>query len=104
MKDETGNVAGSHKAAHLVSILLHLKAAELLGVGPEDPPWPSPVLRQRRAGRRHPRRSRPPGARGVRAPWANPAIVGRAHRLRAIVTVCPAVTTTRPAIPASPVP
>lgn len=31
-KDETGNVAGSHKARHLVTILLHLRAAEELGV------------------------------------------------------------------------
>ncbi|TDT17037.1 threonine dehydratase [Ilumatobacter fluminis] len=30
VKDETGNVAGSHKARHLASILLHLKAAERL--------------------------------------------------------------------------
>jgi threonine dehydratase len=32
VKDETGNVAGSHKARHLVSILLHLRAAESLGL------------------------------------------------------------------------
>lgn len=32
VKDETGNVAGSHKARHLVSILLHLRAAEALGL------------------------------------------------------------------------
>jgi threonine dehydratase len=32
VKDETGNVAGSHKARHLVSILLHLRAAESVGV------------------------------------------------------------------------
>lgn len=38
VKDETGNVAGSHKARHLVSILLHLRAAELLGLLPERPP------------------------------------------------------------------
>ncbi len=31
VKDETHNVAGSHKARHLVSILLHLRAAEMLG-------------------------------------------------------------------------
>ena len=37
MKDETGNVAGSHKARHLVSILLHLKAAELVGLGGREP-------------------------------------------------------------------
>lgn len=34
IKDETGNVGGSHKARHLVGILLHLRAAELLGVAP----------------------------------------------------------------------
>lgn len=30
VKDETGNVAGSHKARHLASILLHLRTAERL--------------------------------------------------------------------------
>jgi len=38
VKDETGNVAGSHKARHLVSILLHLRAAEELGLLAERPP------------------------------------------------------------------
>ncbi len=32
VKDETGNIAGSHKARHLVAILLHLRAAETLGL------------------------------------------------------------------------
>ncbi|MEY2523164.1 MAG: threonine synthase [Ilumatobacteraceae bacterium] len=34
VKDETGNVAGSHKARHLATILLHLLTAESLGVSP----------------------------------------------------------------------
>ena len=38
VKDETGNVAGSHKARHLVPILLHLRAAEELGLLPVRPP------------------------------------------------------------------
>ena len=38
VKDETGNVAGSHKARHLVGILLHLRAAETLGLLTERPP------------------------------------------------------------------
>ena len=38
VKDETGNVAGSHKARHLVSILLHLRAAETLGLLTRRPP------------------------------------------------------------------
>ncbi len=37
-KVETGNVGGSHKARHLASILLHLRAAELLGLLPVRPP------------------------------------------------------------------
>jgi len=37
VKDETGNVAGSHKARHLVGILLHLRAAELLGATATGP-------------------------------------------------------------------
>jgi threonine dehydratase len=38
VKDETGGVAGSHKARHLFTILLHLRAAELLGHLTERPP------------------------------------------------------------------
>jgi threonine synthase len=34
VKDEMGQVAGSHKARHLMTILLHLLAAESLGVAP----------------------------------------------------------------------
>jgi threonine synthase len=38
VKDETGDVAGSHKARHLVTILLHLRAAELLGLSSHRAP------------------------------------------------------------------
>lgn len=34
VKDETGQVGGSHKARHLLSILLHLRVAEMAGVAP----------------------------------------------------------------------
>ncbi|HUF99887.1 MAG TPA: pyridoxal-phosphate dependent enzyme, partial [Ilumatobacter sp.] len=37
-KVEIANVAGSHKARHLVSILLHLRAAETLGLLARRPP------------------------------------------------------------------
>jgi threonine synthase len=36
VKDETGNVAGSHKARHLFGILLHLEVAERLGLTGTD--------------------------------------------------------------------
>lgn len=38
VKDETGGVSGSHKSRHLVTILLHLRAAELLGMLADRPP------------------------------------------------------------------
>ena len=38
VKDETGQVAGSQKGRHLVTILLHLLAAEELGLTSERPP------------------------------------------------------------------
>jgi threonine synthase len=38
VKDETTDVAGSHKARHLVTILLHLRAAEELGLLADRPP------------------------------------------------------------------
>jgi len=90
VKDETGNVAGSHKARHLFSILLHLRAAEVLGrAGPVRPPlaiascgnaalaaatlaaavgWPIAV-------------HVPPGA--------NPAVLARLATLGAQVVTCP---------------
>ena len=64
VKDETGNVAGSHKARHLFTALLHLRAAELLGLAPWSAivgpaaGWRSP----RAATPRWPRRRSP-------APW-----------------------------------
>lgn len=41
VKDETNNVGGSHKGRHLVSTMLHLRAAESLGLTP----WSSPTDR-----------------------------------------------------------
>jgi threonine dehydratase len=38
VKDETGNVAGSHKARHLTGVLAHLLAVEQLGLLAERPP------------------------------------------------------------------
>jgi threonine synthase len=42
VKDETRNVAGSHKARHLFGILLHLVTAERSGLAP----WSSPARRE----------------------------------------------------------
>ena len=44
VKDETGQVAGSHKARHLFTILLHLRTAEVLGLTPWTTPAGRPPL------------------------------------------------------------
>ena len=38
VKDETRNVAGSHKARHLFGVLVHLEVAERVGLAPGGPP------------------------------------------------------------------
>lgn len=40
IKDETGNVSGSHKARHLMAVALQLAVAARLGLGGEGPPPP----------------------------------------------------------------
>ena len=89
VKDETGNVAGSHKARHLVSILLHLKAAELVGLGGREPGLAiascgnAALAAATLAAADHRELE-------VFVPtWASPAVVEALHRLRATVTVCP---------------
>jgi threonine synthase len=89
VKDETGGPAGSHKARHLLSILLHLKAAELLGVGGREgrlaiascgnAALAAATLAA--ADRRELEVFVPP--------WAHPSVVDALHRLRAEVTICP---------------
>jgi threonine synthase len=37
VKDETGNVAGSHKGRHLMGVLIHLAVIEAVGKGVKDP-------------------------------------------------------------------
>jgi threonine synthase len=89
VKDETGAPAGSHKARHLLSILLHLKAAELLGVGGRETRLAIAscgnaalaAATLAAADRRELEVFVPP--------WAHPVVVDQLRRLRAEVTVCP---------------
>jgi threonine synthase len=91
VKDETGNVAGSHKARHVMGVLLHLLVAERAGLAPS--------------------RSRPPlaiascGNAALAAatlaaavdwpidvfvpPHADPWVLGRLRELGAAVVACP---------------
>ncbi|MEX1106837.1 MAG: PLP-dependent lyase/thiolase [Ilumatobacteraceae bacterium] len=94
VKDDTGNVAGSQKARHLFTILLHLRAAELLGLAP----WASAAQRPRLAisscGNAAIAASTLAAAVGwpidvFVPPWAGQAVVVRLHALGAHVQVCP---------------
>jgi threonine synthase len=103
VKDETGGVAGSHKARHLASIALHLLAAERLRLVP----W--------RAGDRPPLAIASCGNAALAAatlaagmewhlrvfvpPWANRLVTERLMALHAEIVVCPRRTGDPPGDP-----
>ena len=78
VKDETGNVAGSHKARHLFTILLHLARRRVARVRPVvvrrsgRPPSGNRLVRQRGAGRGDARPGRRVADRSVRAGLGRP--------------------------------
>ena len=91
MKDQTGNVAGSHKGRHLMGLLLHLEVAERLWLaGPADrrdlaiASCGNATLAAAVVARAARRRLR------VFVPMdAEAAVVGRLWALQADVVVCP---------------
>jgi threonine synthase len=90
VKDETGNVAGSHKARHLLPILLHLRAAEVLGrSGTVRPPLAiASCGNAALAAATLAAAVRWPIAVHV-PPDANPAVLARLTTLGAQVVTCP---------------
>jgi threonine synthase len=91
VKDETGNVSGSHKGRHLMGVLIHLAVMELAGL--LDP-------RQRRGlaiascGNAALAAAVVARAGGWRLtvfvpPDADPSVVRRLHELHAVVVTCP---------------
>jgi threonine synthase len=92
VKDETGNVSGSHKARHLFGLLVHLEVVDRLGMTPGSPPplaiascgnaaLAAAVVAA--AGRRR---------LLVFVPTdAEPAVVDRLRALGAEITVCPRI-------------
>jgi threonine synthase len=91
IKDETGNVGGSHKARHLFAILLHLVAAERLGLSPSRV---RPRLAIASCGNAAIAASTL--ARAVDwpidvfvPPWAKPAVIARLAALDATIVTCP---------------
>lgn len=91
IKDETGNVGGSHKARHLMAVLLQLEVMERLGRLPARPSAPPLAI----ASCGNAARAGAILARAARRPLlvfvpeaADPAIVARLRELGAGVRVC----------------
>ncbi len=104
VKDETHNVAGSHKARHLFTILLHLVTTEIAGRAPWAAPADRPSLAIASCGNAALAASTLAAA--VRWPIrvfvpvsANPAVVARLHELHADVVTCPRLDTDPPGDP-----
>ncbi len=92
VKDETGNVSGSHKGRHLMGLLIHLEVVERLGLAPGDGAAPDLAIAScgnaalaaavvARAGERRLRVFIPA--------TADPVVAGRLERLGALLTVAP---------------
>ena len=104
VKDETRNVAGSHKARHLFGILLHLVTAERVGVAPWSAVSARPPLAIASCGNAALAASTLAAA--MRWPIqvfvpvdANPAVVALLHGLGAGVVECPRLAADAPGDP-----
>jgi threonine synthase len=94
VKDETGQVAGSHKPRHLFTILAHLVAAERLGLTAWESEADRPALAIASCGNAAYAAATLAAAVGwpIRVfvpPSANPVVLARLNELRANVVVCP---------------
>ena len=90
VKDETGNVSGSHKGRHMMGLMIHLRVVERLDLLPTD----RPDLAIASCGNA----ALAAAVVAAAARWplqvfvpvdADPAVVARLKELHAIVTACP---------------
>jgi threonine dehydratase len=104
VKDETHNVAGSHKARHLFTILLHLLTVERVGLAP----WASSVQRPPLAIASCGNAALAAATLAAAVGWpirvfvpeeANPAVVAGLGELGATVLHCPRLPTDPPGDP-----
>jgi threonine dehydratase len=91
VKDETGNVSGSHKARHAMGLMVHLLVVERIGLAP---PGPAPELAIASCGNAALGAAVVARAAGrtlrVFVPaWADPVVVARLEALGARIEVCP---------------
>jgi threonine dehydratase len=89
-KDETGNVAGSHKGRHLMGLAIWLAARAELGVGGDDPDAPLAISSCGNAALAAATLARAMERRlDVFVPtWADPVVLARLDALGARVHVC----------------
>jgi len=104
VKDETHQVAGSHKARHLFTILLHLRAAEILGVAPWNRAADRPPLAIASCGNAAIAASTLAAAVGwpitvFVPPWASEAVLSTLRQLGADLQVCPRLDADPPGDP-----
>ncbi|CAB4704546.1 MAG: pyridoxal-phosphate dependent enzyme [Actinobacteria bacterium] len=104
VKDDTGNVAGSHKARHLMTIALHLLVAEQQGLVPWHSVGERPHLAIASCGNAAIAASTIAAAMGwpisVFVPqWSEESVVQRLDSLRATVVRCPRRDTDPPGDP-----
>jgi threonine dehydratase len=99
VKDETGNVSGSHKARHLMGLMAHLRVVESIG-GSDDLPRDLAIASCGNAALGAAVVARAAGRRLlVFVPeWADAAVVARLRELGAVVEPCPR----RPGVPGDP--
>ena len=88
VKDETGNVSGSHKARHLMGVMLSLRVAESMGLA--DPATPLAIASCGNAALAAAVVARAAERRLLVfvPPTADPAVVGRLRSLGAELEVC----------------
>jgi threonine synthase len=104
LKDETNSVAGSHKARHLFTILLHLLATEMAGAAPWRSATDRPRLAIASCGNAALAASTLAAAVGwpisvFVPPFADPAVLTALHSLNADVVTCPRLSTDPPGDP-----
>jgi threonine synthase len=90
VKDETGNVSGSHKARHLMGIMTYLEVIERLGLAPGAPP-PLAIASCGNAALAAAVVARAAGRvlRVYVPPHADAVVLERLHALGAELTTCP---------------
>jgi threonine synthase len=90
VKDETGNVSGSHKARHAMGVMLHLLAVERAGLAP-GPPADLAIASCGNAalGAAVVAHAAERTLRVFVPTWADPVVLARLEALDAVIEVCP---------------